>query len=271
MKLGAMALTPEVTSVPNMMAFTGPLETVLPQLKEYGYSGVEFITIDPKKCDSTNINQLLDRLEIEPIAINTGPLNRIAGFSLSDPIPDKRLAAVKRMKEIIDFASIWTIPINCGVIRGQFLPNIPKEQTESLLLESLKELCDYSMKFNIRIAMETVPYTMTNFINTLAEAKTLISKIDCTNLGLMYDLTNMYIEEKDLYTSMRQYSKDCYHVHFADSNRLAPGDGGMDYKKIIDVLHEIRYEGYCVVELRPHPNQEIVTKRAADFLLPLLG
>ncbi|MDD3997461.1 MAG: sugar phosphate isomerase/epimerase [Sphaerochaetaceae bacterium] len=270
MKLGAIVLTPEVPSDSNMMAFTGSLNKILPILKGYGYSGVEFITVDPKQIDVAEIKHLLARYELEPIAINTGPLNKLYGYSLTDPDPEKRSSAISRMKEILNFAANWNIPVNCGILRGQFLPRVPQELTVSLLIQSLKELCDFASQFETKILIETVPFMMTNFINTLAEAETLINSVSCSNLGLMYDIFNMYIEEKDLLASIHKYSKSCHHIHFADSNRLAPGDGGMDYGKIIKALHEVNYHKYCVVELRPHPNQEIVTKRAADYLLPLL-
>jgi len=70
-----------------------------------------------------------------------------------------------------------------------------------------------------------------NFINTLSEAKKLVEDVGYGNISIMYDMFQMNIEEKNIYKSIEQY-KNIYHVHFADSNRRAPGEGGMNYEKI---------------------------------------
>jgi sugar phosphate isomerase/epimerase len=36
---------------------------------------------------------------------------------------------------------------------------------------------------------------------------------------------------------------------FADSNRLAPGEGHIDFAKVIDSLKKVAYNGYCSFEV----------------------
>jgi D-psicose/D-tagatose/L-ribulose 3-epimerase len=39
-----------------------------------------------------------------------------------------------------------------------------------------------------------------------------------------------------------------YDIHIADNNRMPPGQGAIDWKRAIDVVHSIGYDGYLTVE-----------------------
>jgi len=47
----------------------------------------------------------------------------------------------------------------------------------------------------------------------------------------------MNIEEKSIHGAIVQ-AKKLFHMHFADSNRLAPGLGHLDFKRILDMLRK---------------------------------
>ena len=47
------------------------------------------------------------------------------------------------------------------------------------------------------------------------------------------------------------------HVNICDSNKLAPGRGNFDFKKIMDIVKRIRYRGYISVEIIQLPRPEI--------------
>lgn len=263
-------LTPEVRRVPNMMAYAADLEPSLKRLHAYGYTGVEWITTDPKTLDLAALDTLLKKYELQPVAVNTGRLCGELHLTLSDPDPAVRAGCIARAKEVLRFAEHWNVPINVGVLHGNYRDDVPREKTYRWTVEALQELCDFAGHRPKSILIETVCYFYSNFLNTLDEAMALIRDVASPAMGVMYDFVQMQIEERDALASARQWIDHCGHVHLAELSRRAPGCGSMDFSSIVKTLRSAGYRGAYSVELLPRPDQDTAAKQAADFLLPLL-
>jgi len=81
----------------------------------------------------------------------------------------------------------------------------------------------------------------------------------------------MNIEEPSLEGSIHASAPYISHIHFADSNRKAPGWGHLDFKDLIQSLTYAGYQGYISIEALQIPSQEVVMRQAAHFLGPILG
>jgi sugar phosphate isomerase/epimerase len=79
----------------------------------------------------------------------------------------------------------------------------------------------------------------------------LLKDVGLPNLGVMGDTFHMNIEETSIADAFRKTGKYLTHVHFADSNRAAPGKGHLDFVPILKALKEIGYAGYIAFELLP--------------------
>lgn len=268
--LAANVTTPEVQLVPGMLAYTGDLEQIFSNLHQNGYTGVEFITTDPACMDLPELEQLLKRYALEPVGVNTGRLCGGLGLTLSSPDPEIRLAAAQRTREVIDFAAHWGLPVNVGILRGKFLPDIPRQQTYAWTVDALRQLGEYSAASGVTLVLETVHQGMTNFLNTLDEAAQLIRDVNGRGIGVMYDVYQMDIEEPDLYDSISRYISLCRHVHLSDRERKVPGDNGLDFPGILAAIHAAGYHGAYSIEIAMEPDQQTAHRRAAEYLLPLL-
>jgi sugar phosphate isomerase/epimerase len=60
----------------------------------------------------------------------------------------------------------------------------------------------------------------------------------------------MNIEEADIAASIRQAGAHIVYVHVADSNRLQPGRGHLDFRPGFRALKAIGYDGYLTIECR---------------------
>ena len=58
--------------------------------------------------------------------------------------------------------------------------------------------------------------------------------------------------------------------HFADSNRLAPGQGHIDFDGILATLNEVGYDGWAAVEVLPRPDPDTAARQAIGYLRPLI-
>ena len=64
------------------------------------------------------------------------------------------------------------------------------------------------------------------------------------------DFYHMSIEEDDISESLIKY-KDYYgHIHIAENHRYQPGTGSIDFKRHMNTLKEIGYEGAVINEGR---------------------
>ena len=66
----------------------------------------------------------------------------------------------------------------------------------------------------------------------------------------MADFFHMGIEEVDLAASIRAGGELVAYVHVADSNRLQPGKGHLDFTPGFAALKEVGYDGYLGIECR---------------------
>jgi len=94
MKLIMNVSTPEIKIIPNMLAYCGKLEEALPRLREYGYQGVEFISINPNQLDCFFLDRLLNLNGMKVFAVNTGRIAAELNLTLSDLKPYVREQAI---------------------------------------------------------------------------------------------------------------------------------------------------------------------------------
>ena len=73
----------------------------------------------------------------------------------------------------------------------------------------------------------------------------------------MVDTFHMNIEEKDILDSLAKHYRDIYYIHFADSNRSWPGQGHIDFKKIVAFLKDCNYYKTISAECQYYPDAGI--------------
>jgi sugar phosphate isomerase/epimerase len=81
----------------------------------------------------------------------------------------------------------------------------------------------------------------------------------------------MNIEERSLEKSILEAGASIGYIHFADSNRMAPGWGHIDFLKIIAALKEIAYTGPIGVEILPRPDDHQAAQQAIQYLREIVN
>lgn len=269
MKLCYQAATPDVAMADSVTAYQGPLEQSFGDLARLGYDGVELMTLNPGELDWEEVKQTADKYGLSVVLVCTGEIFGQLGLSYTNPDEDIRREAVRRSKEIIDFAGYLGANINIGRVRGQYCGQLTHEETEELAVSAFRELADYAAPRNVSIALETVTIMQTNFINTLEEGAHMVERVNRPNFRLMMDIFHLNLEEKDLYEAIRKYSRYNIHVHLADNNRRYPGHCGLDFEKILTVFKECGYDGNFCTEIFQIPSMEEAARGAMAHLGPV--
>ena len=148
--------------------------------------------------------------------------------------------------------------------------SVNKTEAEEWTMDNLRECTEFAKEYNIRLTLEPVNRYESNFINTLNEGIELIKRVGASNLGLLADTFHMNIEEVSINDSIIQAKDYITHVHFADSNRWAPGCGHLDFAQIVQTLKKIGYQGYVSAEILPFPDPDSCARITAETLNKIL-
>lgn len=115
------------------------------------------------------------------------------------------------------------------------------------------------------IAIEPLNTAETNVINTFEEAVQLARDVDRAPIRALVDIYHLMAESEPL-ANVRKHARWLAHVHLADSGRLYPGSGSYPLRRLMELLHEVEYQGMASVECRWGEDFVGEAKAAAAFL-----
>ena len=253
-------------ALPSAFVVWRGFEECLPKAAAFGYDGVELALHRADDIDSAELDKLLDYNEICISAISTGQVFADGGLYLTHEDAAIRKQTVHILLELVELAGKYGQIVNLGRVRG----SISSKRSRDYFLESARILCEVAVKNGTTIILEPVNRYEINFINNLDEGAELIRNSGLKNLKLMPDVFHMNIEDDCVCRSLERNSKYVHYVHLADSNRLAPGNGHLDFNEIFASLKKINYSGWVSAEILPKPSPDEAAKQAAAQLLPYI-
>lgn len=271
MKLCYQVATPDVAISPDVTAFQGKLDYSFGKLSSLGYDGVELMTLNPSDLNWDDVLKEADKNNLDVALVCTGEVFGQLKISFMDKKEEVRNEAIKRVKEIIDFASYLGANINIGRVRGQYCNDLSQDVSYGYAIDAFKNISEYSGKKNVKIALESVTLMQTNFVNTIEDAVNVVKDVDNEYFKIMMDIFHLNIEEKDMYDVIKKYSDYNIHVHLADNNRRYPGHCGLDFKKIIKTFKDVGYDGAFCTEIYQIPDQDTAASETIKYLRPILN
>jgi sugar phosphate isomerase/epimerase len=160
---------------------------------------------------------------------------------------DKNLAEAK---SFIDLAQ----QINCPFVRvfpNNFSKNQDKSATINLITQGLQELGDYAQGKNVMVLMETH-----GDVVRIEDISTIMQSVGRRNVGLIWDVTNMWVVTKEAPTeAYRQLKNYIRHVHIKDAKLVNSkmeytllGQGDVPIAEAISLLAKSGYKGYYSFE-----------------------
>lgn len=269
MKLG-IAVAPTEALPSAFVVFRDAIEISIKKAHSLGFDGVELALLDSTQIDAGEVESLCQKYSIEIPMISSGQVYAQGQLCFTSPDKAVRVQAVSRIKGLIDIAEKFRAMVNIGRVRGPYFDDVPAADSEGRFLESLSEVAAYAQPKGVVVAVEPVNRYEINFINRVGQAYEVISRLDAANVKIMPDLFHMNIEETSIEGTLMAYREHIAYVHFADSNRLAPGMGHMNFPNVVNVLNAMEYEGYVTAEILPHPTPDEAAQRAARYLRTLI-
>lgn len=171
-------------------------------------------------------------------------------MATNDPAENERCIAY--LNQVIDTAADMearVVIIGSGGATRHIDDGVDRNGSKECMAYVLRQAGDYAAKKGIVLAVEAINRYETNFLNTMEEATSFIEMVNHPAVRTMADTYHMNIEEKNPADSIRKYGYKLANLHFADSNRMAPGTGHFDFKAVADALKEIGFDGYVSFEV----------------------
>ncbi len=251
--------------------FKGDIYANLAQIAALGYQGAELAIRDPAAVDAGALEHLVRSHGLSVPAIGTGQAWGEEGLSFTDPDLVIRRAAIERVKSHIPLASRLEALIIIGLIRGVVKPGVQPAQAMDWLVQGIRECSEAAKGSGVRLALEPINRYETSLVNNAGQGLQLIERVGCDNFGLLLDTFHMNIEEAEIGESIAISAGHIFHFHVADSNRLYPGAGHLDFGAILRALAGTGYAGWISGEFLPQPDPFTAAKNSLDFLRRILA
>lgn len=198
--------------------------------------------------------------------ISTGRLARDGGYCFSDRDPEKRHAASKALEDVIDIAALCGTDVLVGSAKGNQAQDEPLQAYCDRLADGLAGPSRYAEERGVKIHIEAINRYEINALTTGSATLAFIEEYELNNCYVHLDTFHMNIEEADLYSAILQAGERLGYFQFADSNRLPPGLGHIDFHPLVTALTRIGYAGPWSLEYQPLPSGREAAARGIDYI-----
>ncbi|MFL5242489.1 MAG: sugar phosphate isomerase/epimerase family protein [Gemmataceae bacterium] len=119
----------------------------------------------------------------------------------------------------------------------------------------------------VKLCLEPLAPSDTDFINTCAEAVALLDQVEHPNFILHLDVKAMSSEDTPVPDLIRTNASKTGHFHANDPNRRGPGFGDTDFKPIFRALRASGYPGWVSVEVFDYsPDPETIARESLRYM-----
>jgi hydroxypyruvate isomerase len=236
------------------------LPAQLERVAEAGYHGFEFG--DWREQDSRRINAAKHRLKLECVCIVGNRGVNPKGMGLCDPA--ERDGFLAEIAASLDAAQRFETRM-IVVLTGYRVQRLSREQQQDSIVEGLKRGAELAARAGLTLIVEPIntlapiePLNPTGdnhadyFLDTTAEAVSLIRRVDSPFVKILYDLYHAQIMEGNLTETIRTNIAHFAHIHVADvPGRHEPGTGEINFAHVFRAIASTGYAGYLGMEYIP--------------------
>ncbi len=267
MLLSLSIQTAEVPVRVPISLLSGSLPDCLAKAAAMGYDGVELITTEPAGLDRVAVKALLAEHRLKISAIASGGMAFAAKLTLLHPDPAVAALASQRLDEMIDLASdLDASVVTVGSFRGRIVGKATRSRQQ--LMDVLRRAGERGAKRGVRLALEPLNRYEADLLHTAAQTLAFLQEMDHPSIGVLLDTYHLNIEESSWTAPYRQVmaAGKLFYVHLGDNNRLAPGQGLIDFPAILCALRDGGYDGWLTAELLPIPDPDTAARQTADAM-----
>lgn len=182
-----------------------------------------------------------------------------------------REAAVERFKRILKLAADLGVDAALGSVRGRLAWAPSPEAGRAWFREAVEQLAAHAERLGNRVVLEPQCRINSDFLSTIGETCDFIDTLGSRHVSFEADTYHMALEEKALCAAFIRGRRHMTYVQLGDSNRLAPGQGLLPWREIVETLRALEYDGWLSMEFTQKPDSPTAARQAIEFMRPLLA
>jgi fructoselysine 3-epimerase len=234
------------------------LEDVIPCVAEAGYDGIDIwggrphaYRHDYAPADLRRLCGLLDHHHLTVASFM--PAFYRYPHSLSSPNEVVRQDSLDYMRQCVDSAVI----LGAGLVLlvpGCSIHGQDAQDAHRRMVDSIDEICRYAAQYDIWLGIEPANRVASNLVNTASDALAIIDELRHTNLGVVLDTGHINLVDESAEEAVERLGDLLLQVHVNDNDgrrqqNLIPGEGTVDFGRLIQLLQATGYEGFLSAEL----------------------
>lgn len=230
---------------------------VCKQVAELGYQGLEIapFTLASRITDVTAEQRKKLRQEAEANGLQIIGLHwllaKTEGLQLTSPdaavrqrTADYLVELARCTRDLGGDLMVFGSPAQRRVPAGA-----SKAQATDYAVDTFQRAAPKFAEFGVKLCLEPLSPPEADFINTCAEAMTILERLKHPNFVLHLDVKAMSTDDGPTPDLIRKYGKTAGHFHANDVNRRGPGFGDTDFVPIFQALKDSGYQGWVSVEV----------------------
>jgi sugar phosphate isomerase/epimerase len=230
-----------------------------------GYRGIELMADTPHLWPATTeaatidaVRQKLQSAALSIANVNAFMMNTVQDFwhpSWIEPDEAYRRQRIEHTKAALRMAAALGARCITTEPGGPLEGSIDRASAMDIFIEGLKEVLPVAEQVGVELLVEPEPGLL---IETADQFLELAARIDSPAFGLNFDIGHFYCVSEPLPEAVERLQDLTRHYHIEDiaatriHEHLIPGQGAIDFRKVLEAIAATDYTGWITVELYPY-------------------
>jgi protein FrlC len=230
-----------------------PLDEVVKRLARIGYDGIEIGCAAPHAWPAylgaqrrRDLRRLMEGEGLPAVSLLPAPGGG-PGFNPASPLAEERAATVAHYGEVVDLASDLGAGIVLYIAGWQVFGTLRADALRHSL-ECLIPIAKRAAEKGLTVAIEPTSAD-SNLIDTADQALELMRATGQNNVKVMFDTYHALYRNEPSADYVRVMGEHLAHIHFADTDRRAPGDGAVDWRSVMQAVKDSGFSGHLTMEI----------------------
>jgi fructoselysine 3-epimerase len=230
-----------------------PLDEVIRRLARIGYDGIEIGCAAPHAFPAhlsagrrKELRGILETEGLKAVSLLPAPGGG-PGNNPASPLSEERQSTLDHYKEVVDLAADLGVPLVL-YIAGWLVFGTTREEGFRYSTDCLAALARYAATRNVTIVVEPTSAD-SNLIETADDALEIMHAAGSPNVKVMFDTYHVMYRNEVPSDYVQSMAAHLAHIHCADTDRRAPGDGEVNWRGVLQAVKDVGYEHYLTMEI----------------------
>jgi D-psicose/D-tagatose/L-ribulose 3-epimerase len=218
-------------------------ELSITEAARFGLDLIEIPLLEPDKVDIAHSVALFERHGIA----------RTASLGLPDAVeasrhPEAATAFLTRALAVAHGLGCSTLSGVTYSTLGYRSGSPPTEAEYENVARALKPVAKRAADYGMTLGLEPCNRYETHLLNTSAQTRAFLERLDEPNVIIHLDTYHCNIEEKNFGAALADGGGRVHYVHLSESDRGVPGSANVNWKEVMTALKAANYSGDLVGE-----------------------